>query len=163
MKRSDTAQMATVMADGVPEVTGGRNARKPRKVQSHARRNHKEHTEKEGRCDCIAGVLGGAKEGTMGSNLAGYRTTIRNCLAASTDVATWTDAMLDEGLRHALLEFTVAAPPVESTVTVTTAGRIQDLAFRSLTCTSSRRSAGRGPTAARPSGHVYGAGLARAV
>jgi len=64
----------------------------------------------------------------MAGNLAAYRTLIKAWLATTTDPATWTDAIIDEGLRHALMEFSAAAPPAEATVTVGTAGRAQDLA-----------------------------------
>jgi len=55
-----------------------------------------------------------------------YRTTMRSVLAATIDAGTWTDALLDTGLRLALHYLGEHGPPAETTL-VCTEGREQDM------------------------------------
>jgi hypothetical protein len=67
-----------------------------------------------------------AYEPVMALTLADYREQMRGVLATALDASTWTDALLDAGLRSALLYLAERLPPVEVTLTCV-AGRTQPL------------------------------------
>jgi len=67
-----------------------------------------------------------AYETPMALTLADYRERVRSVLATALDASTWTDALIDAGLRSALLYLAERLPPVEATLACA-AGRTQPL------------------------------------
>ncbi|MBK8799354.1 MAG: hypothetical protein IPM07_25000 [Anaerolineales bacterium] len=65
-------------------------------------------------------------ETPMALTLADYRERVRSVLATALDASTWTDALIDAGLRSALLYLAERLPPVEATLACA-AGRTQPL------------------------------------
>jgi hypothetical protein len=63
----------------------------------------------------------------MPFSLTDVRNDLDNLLATAVDVATWTQAMKDEAVRQALRLYNLRGPSYEVDLTVTTAGREQDL------------------------------------
>ena len=62
------------------------------------------------------------------TDVAGYRASLRRILAADGDrVRTWKGDLVDEALRSSLVTVAFETPAVESSLTVVTAGREQDI------------------------------------
>ena len=63
----------------------------------------------------------------MASTLMTLRAKVRDVLGASEDTETWTNSMLDAGLRDGLQEYSRRGPVSETSFTVASAGYQQDL------------------------------------
>lgn len=61
------------------------------------------------------------------ADLSEYRQLIRQVIGAQVDASSWSHELIDEALRQALDMLTEQYPPLETSYTVVTAGRTQDL------------------------------------